>query len=138
MTGPEVGDELPRFSRRTGLESWNRFAAVNDEFVPIHMDDAAGRRAGNPAGAFGMGNLRLSYLMNMLREWCGDEGDVVAIEVRYRGLNQKGDVLTTTGRVTAVDRREHALVVDVTLDVVDQRGRSTAPGTATVSFPVRE
>ncbi len=27
-----VGDELPVWSRETGLLNWNRFAAVNDEF----------------------------------------------------------------------------------------------------------
>ena len=49
-----VGDELPVFQRATGLHHWNRYAAVNDEFVPIHMDDEAGQEAGYPS-AFGMG-----------------------------------------------------------------------------------
>jgi hypothetical protein len=41
----KVGDELPPFVRTTGFDNWNRYAAVNDEFVPIHMDDDAGRAA---------------------------------------------------------------------------------------------
>lgn len=134
---PHVGDELPPFSRRTTLESWNRFAAVNDEFVPVHMDDEAGRGAGNANGAFGMGNLRLSYLMNLLRGWCGDDGEVVAVEVRFRGVNQKGDVLTAVGRVTSIDTREGETVAELAIDVLDQHGSSTTPGTATVSFPQR-
>ena len=48
-----VGDELPVWSRETGLLNWNRFAAVNDEFFEVHMDDAAARAAENPQGAFG-------------------------------------------------------------------------------------
>ncbi len=53
----EVGQELPGFKRRTDLMNWNRYAAVNDEFIPIHMDDEAGRQGQNEQGAFGMGNL---------------------------------------------------------------------------------
>ena len=68
----EVGTRIPTFVRTTHFEEWNRYAAVNDEFVPIHMDDTAGRAAGNESGAFGMGNLRLSYLVNMLQSWIGE------------------------------------------------------------------
>ena len=59
-----VGTELPPFVRTTGFHNWNRYAAVNDEFVPIHMDDEAGRAQGF-AGAFGMGNLMWSYLHSL-------------------------------------------------------------------------
>jgi len=134
---PVVGDALPSFSRQTSLENWNRFAAVNDEFIAVHMDDDAGRRAGNPSGAFGMGNLRLSYVMNMLRNWCEGRGEVRAIELRYRELNQKGDVLTAVGFVTAVAEHEDEIRVELSVDVVNQHGTSTAPGKATVSFPSR-
>ena len=52
-----VGDAMPTWSRQTSFMEWNRYAAVNDEFVPFHMDDEAGRAAQNEQGAFGMGNL---------------------------------------------------------------------------------
>ena len=41
-----IGQEIPTFEREAGFHAWNRYAAVNEEFVPIHMDDDAGRRAG--------------------------------------------------------------------------------------------
>ncbi len=49
-----VGMEIPEFQRATGLHNWNRYAAVNYEFVDIHMDDEAGQlphrlRHGQPA-----------------------------------------------------------------------------------------
>ena len=61
-----VGMEIPEFQRATGLHNWNRYAAVNSEFVDIHMDDEAGQAAGYPT-AFGMGNLQWSYLHALLR-----------------------------------------------------------------------
>ena len=77
MPNPPIaaGDTVPAFTRHTGFETWNRYAAVNDEFVPIHMDDEAGRAAGYPT-AFGMGNLQWAYLHDLLRGWIGDDGRI--------------------------------------------------------------
>ena len=72
-----IGEEIPVWSRQTDFMHWNRYAAVNDEFVYIHMDDEAGKNAANEQGAFGMGNLRFAYLLNMLRDWAGDEVEIL-------------------------------------------------------------
>ena len=132
-----VGDEMPRWSRQTGFAHWNRYAAVNDEFVPFHMDDAAGRRAGNPQGAFGMGNLRYAYLVNALRDWIGDEPEIREVGCQYRAINQKNDVLTVTGRVVEkfIDAGGHC--VRLQTDVLNQDGDATCPGHAVVVLPVR-
>ena len=133
----EVGQEIRSWSRRTDLMSWNRFAAVNDEFVYIHMDDEAGRAALNEAGAFGMGNLRLAYLHNMLRDWAGDEAWVRKLGCQYRAINQKNDELICVGKITAkrVENGEH--LVDLQVDVINQNGQSTTPGEATVALSSR-
>ncbi len=130
------GLRLPPWAAPSGIEPWNRFAAVNDEFIPVHMDDDAGRRAGNPQGAFAMGNLRLSYVANLLREWAGDDAEIRELHVEYRSRHQKDDVLTANGTVVAVSFASDAVLVTVDVDVVTQDGRSTAPGTATVAFPL--
>ena len=85
----EIGDQIPHWSRTTSFAEWNRYAAVNEEFVPFHMDDEAGRRAGNEGGAFGMGNLRYAYIVNALRDWVGDEGVIREVGCQYRAINQK-------------------------------------------------
>lgn len=133
----EVGQEITPWSRKTDFMHWNRYAAVNDEFVYIHMDDEAGMAALNHQGAFGMGNLRFAYLHNMLRDWAGDEAQVRKLGCQYRSINQKDDVLTCIGTVTAkrVENGEH--LVEMTVDVRNQEGQSTAPGEATVALPSR-
>ena len=128
----QIGEQLPPFVRTTGFTEWNRYAAVNDEFIPIHMDDDAGRAAGNEGGAFGMGNLRLSYVLNMLRQWAGDEGEISSLTVQYRKINQRGDVLRAVGEVTGKELVDGVAVVHVKVDVIDQDGHSTTPGEATV------
>ncbi len=117
--------------------NWNRYAAVNDEFVFIHMDDEAGRAAKNEAGAFGMGNLRFAYLLNMLRDWAGDEVTIRELGCQYRAINQKNDVLTCTGTITEkkVENGENLVYLDV--NVTNQDGKSGAPGKAIVVLPGR-
>ena len=116
---------------------WNRYAAVNDEFIPIHMDDEAGRKALNEQGAFGMGNLRYAYIVNALQDWIGDEAQIREIGCEFRAINQKNDVLTVVGTVTEKKMAdgEHQLVLDI--DVVNQDGKKTCPGHAVVAVPAR-
>jgi acyl dehydratase len=127
-----VGDELPTFVRTTGFESWNRYAAVNYEFVPIHMDDEAGQKAGH-TGAIGMGALQLSYLHNLLRNWIGDEGRIVKIGCQFRSPNVKGQTLTAKGLVKEIREDGGAREVDLEIWIEDQEGTKLAPGTATVT-----
>ena len=132
-TRPTVGDELPEFRRETGFANWNRYAAVNDEFVPIHMDDEAGKAAGYPT-AFGMGNLQWSYLHNLLRGWMGDDGQIVSLSCQFRGANTKGMVVTARGTVSAVSEADGITTAEVEVWTEDGDGTKLAPGTATVRW----
>ena len=134
----EVGQEIQSWSRQTDFMNWNRYAAVNDEFVYIHMDDEAGRRAANERGAFGMGNLRFAYLINMLRDWAGDEAEIRELGVQFRAINQKDDVLTCRGTITekTVEGGDHLVRLDV--NVANQDGQPTCPGHAVVVLPSRD
>ena len=131
-----VGTELPVFVRTTGLHNWNRYAAVNDEFVPIHMDDDAGRAQGF-AGAFGMGNLMWSYLHDLVRDWMGDDGRIVAMGCSFRSPNLRGMTVEARGTVTAVRDEDGRRLVDLDLAVVDHDAPETVlvPATATVALP---
>jgi acyl dehydratase len=122
---------IPPYVRTTGLANWNRYAAVNDEFIDIHMDDESARGVGMP-GVFGMGNLRIAYLHNLLSAWLGPRGDITEFTCQFRGLNMKGDELTCTASVTGEREDEGLQLLDLALGVVNQDGADTCPGTATV------
>ena len=128
---PRKGDTVPPFVRTTGLGNWNRYAAVNDEFIDIHMDPDAARAVGMP-DVFGMGNLRIAYLHNLLRDWLGDDGDIAEFRCQFRGLNLKGDTLTCRSTVTDVRDDQAPTLVDLELAVENQDGADTTPGSATV------
>jgi len=133
-----VGTEVPEYVRTTDLANWNRYAAVNDEFVPIHMDDDAGRAAGFPS-AFGMGNLLWAYLHNMLRDWIeadfAGNGRIVSVDLSFRKPNLRGQTVAARGTVTAVREEDGATIVDLDVAVVNRDAPATvlAPGKATIA-----
>ena len=132
-----VGMQVTPFERDTHFEEWNRYAAVNDEFVSFHMDDSAGRAAGNERGSFGMGNLRLSYLVNMILGWAGDHAEVRRLSVQYRQLNQQHDHLLCIGEVVGKDVVNGEHLVELRVDVLNQENMGTTPGSATLVLPSR-
>ena len=132
----EIGQEIPAFTRETDFMNWNRYAAVNEEFVYIHMDDEAGKAAGQGA-AFGMGNLRWAYVLNALRAWIGDEAEVRELSLQFRAVNHKHDVLRTTGVVTEKKQENGENLVVLEVNVLNQKDEKTAPGRAVVALPSR-
>jgi acyl dehydratase len=128
-----VGAELPSFERTTAFEHWNRYAAVNDEFIDVHMDREAAQAAGQP-DVFGMGNLRIAYVHNALHRWLAGGGDIVDFACQFRALNLKGDRLRTRAVVTGKAERVGARLATLEVDVRNQRDESTMPGSATLIF----
>ncbi|MFU8945502.1 MaoC/PaaZ C-terminal domain-containing protein [Mycetocola zhadangensis] len=127
-----VGVSIGTFARETGFATWNRYAAVNDEFVPIHMDDAAGQAAGYD-GAFGMGNLQWAYMHNLVRGWMGEGGRLTRFSCQFRKPNLKGQV-TAFGKVTGVTESSSGTEVELEVWTEDESGDRMAPATATVLF----
>jgi acyl dehydratase len=123
------GTEIPPFVRHQDLHNWNRYAAVNDEFVPIHMDDEAGKAAGF-SGAIGMGNLACTYLHNVLRDWLGDNGRIASVSVQYRQPNLRGSTLTTHARIASVEGNK----VRLEMWVDDDAGRVLMNGEGVVEL----
>jgi acyl dehydratase len=129
----QPGDEVPSLERTTGFAHWNRYAAVNDEFIDVHMEREAAVAAGQP-DVFGMGNLRIAYAHNALHRWLAGAGDIAEFGCQFRALNMKGDVLRTRAVVKGVNSRDGNPVATLELDVLNQRGESTMPGAAAVLF----
>jgi acyl dehydratase len=125
------GTELPPIVRRTGFAHWNRYAAVNDEFVPIHMDDEAGREAGF-SSAIGMGNLIWSYFHCVMRDWLDGRGRIEKISVRYLQPNLRESVLTVRAKVAEVSEEAGATRVALELVAQDDAERQLVTGQATV------
>ena len=113
----KAGDALPVFERTTDFAHWNRYAAVNDEFIDVHMSKSAAQAAGQP-DVFGMGNLRVAYAHNVIHDWLDGRGDISAFGCQFRALNFLGDHLTAHATVTATgDERDGLKVVGLEVGV---------------------
>ena len=128
-----VGQEIPVWEREGSLEHWNRFAAVNYEFAGHHMDDAIGQLEGF-SGAFIMAPFSHAYLHGLLRQWMGDEGRIVTVDMRLKNPLFRGRTLSAGGTITAVREEEGEVVVDLDVWQVDDQGTQLGQGTATVAF----
>lgn len=128
-----VGERVGVFERTTGFGHWNRYAAVNDEFIDVHMDRAAAEAAGQP-DVFGMGNLRIAYVHNALHDWLVGMGDIVEFACQFRQLNFLGDCLRCQCVVTGNEERDGQSLVSLEVNVLNQKDESTMPGTAGVLF----
>lgn len=130
----QPGFQLPPFERTAGFHNWNRYAAVNSEFVDIHMDDGAGQAAGYP-GAIGMGNLTIAWFHAMLESWLGSQGRLLSFSGQFRSPALKGDTITCTATVTETREAEDgSLEVSLELAATNQRGEGLMPGTAVVEI----
>ncbi|MCR1785050.1 hypothetical protein KVF89_21100 [Nocardioides carbamazepini] len=118
------------------LGTWNRYAAVNDEFYPVHMDHEAARAAGMPA-AFGMGNLQVAYFNALLDDWIRESTDgrrtgrVERLSVGFRSPSLPGSVVATAS-VTEVSDDGPATTVRLDLRSVDGAGTELCTGTAVI------
>ncbi|MDG1267783.1 MAG: MaoC/PaaZ C-terminal domain-containing protein [Ilumatobacter sp.] len=128
-----VGDELPAFVRDGTVEHWNRFAAVNDEFAAHHWDDDVANEEGFPA-PFAMAPLQLAFFHAMLRDWIGDDGQIVSVNAKLKGPFFKEDTLTARARVTAITSVDDETLVDLELTQTDESGRAIATGAAQVAL----
>lgn len=78
------------------------------------------------------GPLLGDWLTQCVLEWLGDAGSIVSFEYANRRACYLGDVLRSGGRVVSVDRDRCEAVIG--LEIVNQAGAVTTPGTAVVRF----
>ena len=128
---PERGVSLPGFSRITDLPHWNRYAAVNDEFIDVHMSVDAARASGQP-DIFGMGNLRVGYQHAAVHRWIAGRGDIASFSCQFRALNFPGDELTVWGSVVDNVVRDGLALSVLEMGVRNQNDEETTPTTAEV------
>lgn len=119
------------FVRETGFEYWNRYAAINDEFIPIHMYDSAGQEAGYPT-AFGMGNLTWAYMHLALHDWFGDAARIEKLSTQFRNAVVRGTTITIVGEIVESTPDETGVRYVVKVTAQNQEGASLAPGNATI------
>lgn len=112
--------------------------SLEPTFVGVRIHLHAARIVGQPY-PFAWGRQLISWNVNLLTNWMGDEGWLKRCRTDVRGFVYLSDVVWIRGKVTNryVDQNgEHC--VDIKITAVNQRGGNVAPGESTVILPSRE
>jgi acyl dehydratase len=136
------------YGLKTGRLAWkNRqriapFYIDNEYGVPdvaqrVHWDSEWAKAIGNPR-AYDYGVLRECWIHHFLTDWMGDGAFVVRQHDEIRKFNYAGDIQYLTGKVEGKREEAGMTLVDLAVEVTNQRGQMTAQADATISLPSRE
>ena len=114
-----------------------RWAAANGNYARIHWDFPFAQTHQGLENVVVNGSLKNQYLGQLLIDFAGVEGWFKRFYVEHRGMDYPGDVLTASGRVTAVRQDGDYGLVDCEVALRNSRGHETASGRATVVLPRR-
>lgn len=103
----------------------------------VHMQDSRAQEIGIP-GAYDYGWQRISWLINLLTNWMGDDGFLKRLYAELRMFNVEGDTTWLKGKVTRKYAENGEYMVDIECWGENQRGDITMPGRATVILPSKE
>src|SRR5262249_1591365 len=120
------------FDRHPALGIPNAFG-VPEPPERVHWDDDLARAVGVPA-PYDYGPERVAWLGHLVTNWMGDDGFLRRLNVRVLRHNLIGDTTWCRGEVAA---KEPEGVVHLTLRAENQRGETTASGSATGVLPER-
>jgi acyl dehydratase len=107
---------------------------IEDVIEAPHLNSEMARTTGMPA-AYDFGGQRVSWLAHLITDWCGDDGFVAELTVDILRPNYLGDTTWIDGTVLGKTRADDGWRVSCGLTATNQRGETTATGTATVLLP---
>ena len=123
------GAAFDLFARHPALGIPNAFG-VPEPPERVHWDEALARAVGVP-GAYDYGPERVAWLDHLVTNWMGDDAFLRRLNVQVLRHNLIGDTTWCRAHVTGKD--EHG-VVTLSLVAENQRGETTAAGTAEVGL----
>lgn len=126
VKGPLTSAHLMRWS--AAMENWHR----------IHYDRQFAVEHDRLPGILVNGTLKQQFIMQLLREWAGDDGWVWKVNFQFRAMDLADETLRVWGRVTGMRRCAAFGLVDIELGIVNDRDRESTPGTAVVALPYRD
>jgi len=129
------GEAFDLFDRHPALGIANDFGAPEPP-ERVHWDEPFARAVGVP-GAYDYGPERVAWLGHVVTNWMGDAGRLGRLTAQVRRHNLIGDTTWCRGAVTQKTEDAGRGLVHVDLEAVNQRGETTAKGTAVVTLPRR-
>jgi acyl dehydratase len=119
-----VGTVLPELQQPVTQEHVKLYAAASGDFNPIHTDPEFARKAGLD-GTIAHGMLILAYLSRFM---AGNFGPAWltggSLSARFKAPARPGDVITVSGRVTAVKKEGGSTLISCEVLCQNQKGEA--------------
>ncbi len=112
---------------------WDPDTGMPDSWDSSLLRDATAQEFGFPA-AHDAGFQRISWLDNLITNWMGDLGFLRRLDVRLTRPNLHADTTWAKGRVTGKRRDGRQFLVDLEVWCENQRGETTATGSAVAAL----
>ena len=106
------------------------YAGTSGDYNPLHTDDLYTKEIAGYPGVFAHGMLSMGLTGTMLTNYVGD-GRLKKYGVRFTNQVWPADTLTAKSTVAAIREEGGETLVDLTLETVNQDGKSVVTGTAT-------
>jgi hypothetical protein len=118
------------------------FYIKNENGIPdvaqrLHWDSEWAKAIGNPM-AYDYGVMRENYIYRYLTDLCGDDGWVVRQYDEIRKFNYIGDTQFIHGQVAGKRSDRGMNLVDLEIQLINQRGEDTVLCDATLALPSRD
>ena len=132
--GGAHGDAI-RYRRRHDDYTVNRATGAKDFAAAGHFESSRGRDVGL-GGAYDVGPQRISWAVQMLTDWAGDDGFLHHLSVDLRRPNLFGHVTVWTGVVVEKFAGPAGGRVEIELEARNQHGDVSASGRAEAFLPM--
>lgn len=134
----EVGAELPRLGKGPLTTAHlMRWSAAMENWHKIHYDKPFTLEHDKLPGLMINGSLKQQFVMQLLKDWVGAQGWVWKASFQFRAMNIVGETLSVWGRVTGKREGPGYGLVDLEIGILNEHGKESTPGTATVALPHR-
>lgn len=130
----EVGAAVPTLIKNPNSQQLVKWAGASGDYYQIHYDkDFAITK--NLPGIIVHGRLKSAFLVQMLTDWIGVDGELRKFTCSYRGMDYPDQTMTCKGAVTKkyTEGKDNCVECDIWAE--NPKGEKTTIGTALVLLP---
>lgn len=133
-----VGLEIPKLDKGPLTTAHlMRWSAAMENWHKVHYDKPFAIEHDKLPALLINGSLKQQFVMQLLTDWAGPDGWVWKASFQFRAMNVVDETLRIWGRATAKRDVPGYGLVDIELGIVNDEGKESTPGTATVALPYR-